>query len=61
MQEGPWVVDHVYPAGKWAIINRVTGHRKVIGPARSRRTNYYDKAVREAARRNEKLRSESHG
>ena len=49
-----WVVDHVYPAGKWSILNLATGQRKVIGPARMTKTNYYDKAVREAARRNEK-------
>lgn len=56
--KGPWVVDHVYPAAKWSILNLATRQRKVIGPAGNRRINYYDVAVREAERRNEKLRSE---
>jgi len=54
---GPWVVDNSLPR-HWAIINRETGRRRVIGPVlrpqgyRRSLVNYFDRAVREAERRN---------
>lgn len=53
--KGPWVVDNSLPH-HWAIINKVTGRRKVIGPVSRPRqrskVNYFDRAYEEAARRN---------
>jgi hypothetical protein len=48
---GPWVVDNTLPR-HWAILNTVTGRRKVIGPAGGRGKNYFDAALAEAERRN---------
>jgi hypothetical protein len=48
---GPWVVDNTLPK-HWAIFNTHTKRRRVIGPINARRINYFDRAMREAERRN---------
>lgn len=55
---GPWVVDNTLPQ-HWAILNKATGRRKVIGPVSKPRghskVNYFDRAYAEAERRNAAL------
>lgn len=52
---GPWVVDNTL-SHHWAILNKATGRRKIIGPVyqprRRPNINYYDRAYAEAQRRN---------
>ena len=57
-----WVVDFS-PASSpfWYIRNEATGKRVKIGRIGAKRTNYYDKAVREARRRNARLDSSKGG
>jgi len=55
-QPGPWAVCNSIP-NQWGIINTVNGRRKVIGPIsrpgqRKGRTNFFDRAVEEATKRN---------
>lgn len=47
---GPWGVDSIGP--HWYVIHRESLRAKKIGVAGSRRTNYFDRAVVEADRRN---------
>ena len=56
--EGPWRVDTSTPHGHWRIINAYTGRTVKIGPAGTGRTNYYDKAIDEANRRNAAIAKE---
>ena len=56
---GPWHVasldDPRSVRGDWYVVNKDTGKSKLIGPVRSRGTNYCDRARAEAIRRNEAL------
>ena len=54
---GPWVVDNT-AGNKWAIYNTHTKRRRMIGPVNGRRINYFDRALREAERRNSLLLNE---
>lgn len=55
---GPWVVDNTL-SNHWAILNRETGRRKVIGPVKQPRTkqriNYFDRAYAAAEERNQQI------
>lgn len=53
---GPWAVDNTLPT-HWAILNTQTGRRKVIGPVTARSTNYFDRAMAEACKRNKRAAS----
>lgn len=47
---GPWGVDSKY--NSWYVVHSVTLRAKRIGFCNSRRTNFFDRAMEEAARRN---------
>ncbi len=52
---GPWhVAEKVEPMldANWYIVNVDTGKSKKIGRAKKNGTNFYDKAIEEAKRRN---------
>ncbi len=48
----PWKVNTSEAGHFWEIINLETGRKVKIGPVGGKRTNFYDKAVNEAERRN---------
>lgn len=54
--DGPWGVDTI--GDSWYVIHKLTGRKKRIGrvigikSVSSRRPNYFDRALEEAARRN---------
>ena len=55
-ERSPWDID--WSASTfWQIINKLTGKTKYIGPATGHGTNYYDKAIIEAERRNDCIRN----
>lgn len=47
---GPWGVDTI--GDNWCVVHQDTLRAKVIGPVGGRRTNYFDRAIEEADRRN---------
>lgn len=49
---GPWGVGSTLT--HWYVVNGTTGASKRIGPVAAKRTNYFDKAMAEADRRNAK-------
>jgi len=52
---GPWWAVS-FKDMNWWIWNEITGRRRKIGPVRLKGTNYFDRAVEEADRRNKALR-----
>ena len=50
--KGPWKGDMQYTGSHWRIVNADTGKTKKMGPVGAVRSNYFDAAKREAARRN---------
>lgn len=47
---GPWGVDAI--GRTWCVIHRDTLRAKAIGPVGGKRTNYFDRAIEEADKRN---------
>lgn len=50
--DGPWGVDSI--GRSWYVVHATTLRAKRIGPVRLKGTNYFDRAMQEAARRNTK-------
>lgn len=57
---GAWHVGTRHDGSGWYIVNKDTGKSKYIGPVTGKGTNYFDRAVDEAKRRN-KAEAEKRG
>lgn len=48
--DGPWGVGGT--PSSWYVVHKVTGQAKYIGRVRGKKINYFDRALKEAERRN---------